>query len=125
MKPRRITEKRGTITLLKDFFQFENKFYKQKEGWSMGSSHSPLMAEIFMNNLENNILNNSSHSPIKHWFRYVDDCFILLEGAKEDAYALLEIVNNLHSNINFSIQFEKTIVSTFWPSPSVKLKIDV
>lgn len=38
-----------------NFFQFNNVFYSQTDGLAMGSSLSPLLAEIFMSNLEKSL----------------------------------------------------------------------
>ena len=63
-----------------NYFSFNNKFFKQQDGLPMGSPLSPLLADIFMDNFESNLLNNkkiSLISNIKFWYRYVDDvlCF--------------------------------------------------
>lgn len=63
--------------LPQDFIQFEKKMYKQNEGLSISSPLSPSMAEIFIEYVENRILCNTYNWKIKHWFNYVNDCFIL------------------------------------------------
>ena len=52
------------INLIKEiinqnYCRFNNKFYKQTVGLAMGSPLSPILAEIYMNNFENEIINNS------------------------------------------------------------------
>lgn len=89
-----INDKIDIITRLKsalsqDFFQLKNKIYQQNESLLMGSPLSCLMLEISMDNLENIILSNPANSKIKHWFRHVDDCFILPEGSVDDANQIL------------------------------------
>lgn len=34
-------------------------------------------------------------SKIGQWFRYLDDCFILLEGSMDDANLILDIISNI------------------------------
>lgn len=96
------------VTLQQNFFQFNNSFYSQPDGLAMGSSLSPLLAEIFMNHLEcNNITNNNNLKCISHWFRYVDDCLVFIEGDSATAQHVLDYINTVHSNIKFTMEIEK------------------
>ena len=42
-----------TVCLKQNYFQFQNKIYSCSKGLIMGNPLSPLLAKIFMNNLEN------------------------------------------------------------------------
>ena len=44
--------------LLQMFFSFNTTFYEEHIGLAMGSSLSPFLAEIFMNNIETKIFSN-------------------------------------------------------------------
>lgn len=47
----------------------------------MGSSLSPILAEIYMYNFENRFMNTTKFKKnIKLWVRYVDDVLIIWEG---------------------------------------------
>ena len=70
----------------------------------MGSPLSPLLAEIFLNNLETNFI--STHPLFKKyiffWRRYVDDVFVIFKGNKSDVPIFLSFLNSLHTNIEFT-----------------------
>ena len=69
-----LEEFKDGIKLLIDsiFFQFDKSFYKQTYGTPMGSPISPIIADIIMQDLEENCLSNY-HFTIPLYFRYVDD----------------------------------------------------
>jgi hypothetical protein len=53
-------------------FQFESKFYRQKEGVAMGNSLSPVVSNIFVEFFEEMVLDPAEHIPAR-WVRYIDD----------------------------------------------------
>ena len=59
------------------YFRFRNIFYKQIEGLAMGSPISPVVANIYMEEFENQALQSSHHSP-RVWKRYIDDIFAVI-----------------------------------------------
>jgi hypothetical protein len=65
-------------TILKlNYFQYEGNFYKPKTGIAMGSPLSGIIAEIFLQHLEHQLLKNTlENQDIIHCTRYVDDIFI-------------------------------------------------
>lgn len=86
-------------TLQQDFFTFNKKIYKQISGLSV----SPILAEIFLNNLESNYI--STHhlfSNVFYWKRYVDDIFCIFTGSLSDLSNFIKFLNSLHSNIKFT-----------------------
>ena len=64
------------ICVQESHFQFDNEFYDQIDGVSMGSPLGPLFANIFMDELENKNMNKLKELGVKVWYRYVDDIFI-------------------------------------------------
>ena len=53
------------IVLKNNTFEFDGTYYKQIQGTAMGTKLAPAYANIFMGNLEHNIL---SHAPMKPSF---------------------------------------------------------
>ncbi|XP_045482952.1 uncharacterized protein LOC123686796 [Harmonia axyridis] len=115
---KKLTEKNVTPELKKDitnlfkvslgqnFCQFNNGIYKLDKGLPMGAPPSSLIAEIFMDHLEE-ILFNLRTPIIRHifkYYRYVDDIFIIFTGGTDLIWVLLELFNSLHKNIHFTLE---------------------
>ena len=64
------------------YFSFKNKFYEQVEGAHMGSVVSPIVANFYMEHLEREALRSAPTLP-RHWFRYVDDTFVIQQQANK------------------------------------------
>ena len=66
-------------------FSFNDKIYKQTDGVSMGSSLGPVIANIFMTELEKFILDDMiKDNTIKFYIRYVDDTLMLVKPENID-----------------------------------------
>lgn len=87
-------------------FSFNGKIYQQNEGLAMGSPLSGIVANIFLNRLENIFLGHPDTKGIIHWSRYVDDilCFYDCSVTSEDN--LLKTLNSLHHSIKFTKESE-------------------
>ena len=81
------------------FFQYKGRYYEQTEGAAMGSPISPIVANLFMEDLEVQAIMTSPSPPVL-WKRYVDDTFTIIH--KQDKDAFLEHLNNIHPNIKFT-----------------------
>ena len=85
------------------YFVFQGQFYKQKEGAAMGSPVSPIVANLFMEHLENQALSTALNPP-KLWIRYVDDTFIILKKDHFDEFT--NHINTIHPSIKFTSEVE-------------------
>ena len=85
---------------------FDGKFYDQSDGVSMGSPLGPILANIFMSNLETVALNNYLGTLPLIYRRYVDDCFLLF-GTKAQCNVFFEYLNKQHPNIKFTKEVEQ------------------
>ena len=76
-------------------FTLNNKTYFQVDGVAMGSPLGPVLVNIFMIELERNII-PTLFNDILLWKRYVNDiiCFIKLTPIKK----VLQTLNNYHTN---------------------------
>ena len=67
-------------------FTFQDKFFKQLHGATMGSPCSPVVANIYMEYFETMALGPELPIPVKDWKRYVDDIFsIIPKGNRHNA----------------------------------------
>ena len=92
------------VCLKSTYFLFQGKFYQQLEGTAMGSPISPIIANLFMEDLETRALNTSEHPP-SLWKRYVDDTFTIIKKDHKDTF--LDHINSIDLSINFTSEDAK------------------
>ena len=94
------------LAVLDTAFIFNGKAYIQTDGMAMGSPLGPTFANIFMCSLEERMLDDCplAFHPL-FYNRYVDDTFLLFRD-RYQADNFLEYANNVHPNINFTIEYE-------------------
>ena len=57
--------------------------FKQPRGTAIGTKIVPPYVIIFMDSLEEDMLNNSLLKPLV-WWRYIDDIFVMWEHGEEE-----------------------------------------
>ena len=85
-------------------FVFQGQYYQQIEGAAVGSPLSPIVANIFMENLEEEAWETAPHPP-SLWKRFVDDTFVILEAQYKDGF--FHHINSLDANIKFTAETAK------------------
>jgi len=94
------------LALTDSYFRFDGKIYKQVEGLAMGSSLSPLVANIFLCNFEKKFFDTCPEEFKPQFYRrYLDDTFILFRN-REESLSFSEYFNNKHSHIKFTVDEE-------------------
>jgi hypothetical protein len=63
------------VYLRTTYFQVD-KFFQQKDGMAVGSSHSPIGSNIFVEHFEKLALGSALNKP-SLWLRYVNDTFVV------------------------------------------------
>ena len=97
------------------YFSFRGQLFKQKFGTAVGSPVSPILANFFMEWLEQQAI---STAPIdckpKLWKRYVDDILEIIKSGKVEA--LTDHLNGIDktNSIKFTHEQEKMAKSHFW-----------
>ena len=84
---------------------FNKKFYRQIDGVSMGCRLGPIISDIFMNDFEIKHMEKLTELGVKHWFRYVDDTFVVIRN-KDQAEKILDFLNSQHATIKFTMEKE-------------------
>ena len=94
--------------------------YDQVDGVAMGSPLGPALANLFMGFHEKEWLNSEEGSKIRHYRRYVDDIFCMVDN-EVDAQNFLTFLNSQHSSIKFTMEKE---VNKILPFLDVKCEIE-
>ena len=114
------------ILLLLDFclkntyFSFQNQFYEQVEGAAMGSPVSPIVANLYMEYLEQKALSNAPHPQF--WHRYVDDTFVIHKEVNKQGF--LQHINSVDPAIKFTVEDNKEDGSIPFLDTTVKPEAD-
>ncbi|CAF4133379.1 unnamed protein product, partial [Adineta steineri] len=95
------------LTVRNLHFRFYQDYFRQTDGVAMGSPLAPILANIFVCNIEDNSILTNCNLKIKTWYRYVDDVFTIIKGDKDQALLILNYINSLHPNIKFTRELEK------------------
>ena len=81
-------------------FTFNGKTYLQIHGTSMGTPFAPNYANIFMAEIEKNILENPPQNKRPTlWRRFIDDIFMVWPHGHTALHQFLEHINCLHETI--------------------------
>jgi hypothetical protein len=73
---------------------------------AMGSPLSPVIADFFMEDFEKKAVEQATHKPA-HWYRYVDDTFVIWPHGQEKLTEFLNHLSGLHNNIQFTMEIEE------------------
>ena len=73
-------------------FRFFNQYFHQIDGVTMGSSLAPVLANLFVTQLEEENMNRITKNKIRTWFRYVDDIFAIVKGKDIEIHEILESI---------------------------------
>ncbi|XP_012811622.2 uncharacterized protein LOC105946468, partial [Xenopus tropicalis] len=81
-------------------FKYKDQFYRQKHGCAMGSPVSPIVANLYMEEVERKALLTFNGTTPSHWFRYVDDTWVKIRSNEVAAFS--EHINSVDNNIKFT-----------------------
>ena len=84
-------------------FSFNDTIYRQINGVTMGSALGPVIANIFMVELEKSLI-PTMVEKVSLWFRYVDDTFTFIK--KGEVNSVVDALNGFHENIEFTFERE-------------------
>ena len=92
------------LCLTSTYFQYNGKHYKQLHGTAMGSPVSVVVAEIVMQNIEEQALSTYTKT-LPLWLRYVDDTFTAVHKDEIDTFH--EHLNRQNPHIQFTKEIEE------------------
>ena len=85
-------------------FSFNGKIYKQIDGVVMGNPLGPVLANIFMVELETKEVPKMSNILL-NWYRYVDDTIVFVKEGK--IKKVIDELNKFHKDIKFTYEVEE------------------
>jgi len=87
------------------YFQFQGIYYEHVFGFAMGNPLSPILANLFLEHIESEMLPTFSGIQPYFWVRYVDDVLSLVP-ANFDLHVFLDFINSLYPSLNFTFEWE-------------------
>ena len=86
------------------YFSFQGQLSEQVEGAAMGSPVSPIVANLYMEYLEQKSPKHCTQ-PVKFWHRYVDDTFVIHKEVNKQDF--LQHINSVDPAIKFTVEDNK------------------
>ena len=71
----------ASLVLENNYFEFNDRVFRQKLGTAIGTKFAPASANLFMNRLEERLL-DSWHTKPQVWMRYINDIFFIWTHGK-------------------------------------------
>ena len=102
------------------YFSFQDQFYEQVEGAAMGSPVSPIVANPYMEYLEQKALSTASNPP-RFWCRFVDDTLVIHKEVNKQGF--LQHINSVDPAIKFTVEDNKEDGSIPFLDTIVNLKL--
>ena len=91
-------------------FSFNGRYYQQTAGVAMGSPLACILANIFMEFFEEELVKLFPAQPA-FWCRFVDDIFCIWPHGMDDFQSFLNGLNELVPSINLSAEWESKNIS--------------
>ena len=105
--PKRLLGKALRLVLQENSFQFNKLNYLQTHGTTMGTKMAIAFANIFMGEIEKQILNKSTHKPLA-WKRHIDDIISLWHSSRDVIEKFIEQANKHYPTIKFTAEISCT-----------------
>ena len=91
-------------------FSFNDEIYLQTQGTAMGTRMAPSYANLFMAELEANLLTCTTHQPYV-WWQFIDDIFAIWKHGRETLKQFLQEINLFHPTIKFTAEYSEDRVN--------------
>ena len=88
-----------------NYFAFENRYFEQIFGLAMGNPLSPVLANLFLEHIEDELVSSFSGVRPVVWLRYADGVLSLVSH-DFDLDSFLIFINSLYPTLEFSFELE-------------------
>ena len=89
------------LVLKNNNFEFNGHHFLPKLGTANGTRMAPSYASLFMDRLENSLLDGYHKKP-HTWLRYIDDIFMIWTEGEKELKVFLSYLNKAHDTIKFT-----------------------
>ena len=100
------------VCLRSTFFSFQGEFFEKISGVAMGSSLSPIVANLFMEKFEKKALDSYPLKPLRRKI-FVDDTNVLWHHGKDELEKCFKYLNGLSRDIKFTMELEDNCSISF------------
>ena len=105
-----------SIILENNNFSFNDSFFNQRKGCTMGAKVSPTYATLVLGYLEELMYeritiekgHNFGQYIMENWKRFLDDCFSIWPFSGQDLNYFENVLNSLHKDIQFKPLIKST-----------------
>ena len=93
------------LCLRSSYFEFQGSFYEQVDGTALGSPLSSVIANLYMESLEETAIGSATFQP-SLCVHCVDDMFVIWPHGQQELHVFHEHLNNQHPGIQFTMEEE-------------------
>ena len=98
------------LILTENSFEFNKQNYLQTHGVAMGTKTAVSFANIFMAEIETNLILQNNTKP-RVWKRYIDDVFSLWDYNRNEVERFIEEANSFHPTIKFTAEISENEIT--------------
>ena len=84
----------ASLVLENNYFEFNDRFYRQKLGTAIGTKFAQAYANLFMTRLEERLLDASADKPLV-WMRFIDDLFFIWTHGEEKLKSFINLLKGV------------------------------
>ena len=96
----------ASLVLENNYFEFNDRVFLQKLGTAIGTKFAPAYANLFMNRLEERLLDSWDKKPLV-LMRYMDDIFVIWTHGEDCLQEFISYLNSSHRTIKFTSDYSK------------------
>ena len=98
------------VILTENSFEFNGQNYLQTHGVAMGTKTAVSFANIFMAEIETNLIQQNDTKP-REWKRYIDDVYSLWDCNKNEVDRFIQQANAFHPTIKFTAEISENEIT--------------
>ena len=91
----------GSLVLENNYFEFNDRFYRQKLGMAIDTKFAPACANLFMTWLQERLLEPLPDKPLI-WMRFISYVFFIWMYREEKLKSFINYLNSSHKTIKFT-----------------------